>query len=154
MNDRTWSDDEMFAILKEALGEAEPVPPAFIAAGKAAYAWRTIDLELAALTYDSAGVAEMSSAGTRAESAALRWLTFTCQEMTIELEVTDDALVGQITPAEAGESVAVRVGLSESASATTDELGFFVVRPVPAEPFRLLIRTSGGRAVLTGWISP
>jgi len=154
MTDRTWDDDHLLAMLREALRDAESVPPEFIEAGKAAYAWRTIDLELAALTYDSALDGEALSGGTRAEPATLRSLTFTCVEMTIELEVTDDALVGQITPARAGESVVVRVGSSEYAPVTTDEVGFFVVRPVPADPFRLLIRTSAGLAVLTGWISP
>jgi hypothetical protein len=154
MTDQTWDDDQLFAILKEALRDAESVPREFIEAGKAAYAWRNIDLELAALTYDSAVDCEVSIAGTRAEPAALRSLTFTCHEMTIELEVTDDALVGQIAPGRAGERVAVRVGSRDSAYSMTDEVGFFVVRPVPDEPFRLLVRTTAGRAVLTGWISP
>ena len=130
------------------------VPRQVIEAGKAAWAWRTIDAELAALTYDSAAEPDLLTAGTRAEPASLRALTFSRDEMTIELEVTEDALVGQITPAQGGETVVVRAGAAEAASATTDELGFFTIRPVPGQPFRLLIRTATGVAVLTGWVSP
>ena len=46
-----WVDDD------ELLGELhrafEPVPASFIEAGKMAFTWRSIDAELAALTYDS-----------------------------------------------------------------------------------------------------
>jgi hypothetical protein len=147
-------DEQLLVVLREALAAARAVPPEVIAAGKAAFAWRTIDAELAALTYDSAETADMLAAGTRAEPASLRALTFTGADMTIELEVTSEALVGQITPARGGQSVAVRVGTTEVASAVADEVGYFSLRPVPTEPFRLLIRTADGTSVLTGWVSP
>jgi len=150
-----WSDDDtLLAVLKDAMDAERDVPRQVIEAGKAAWAWRTIDAELAALTYDSAAEADLLTAGTRAEPAALRALTFTRDEMSIELEVTEEALVGQITPARAGDTVVVRVGTEEVSFATTDELGFFAIRPVPGRPFRLLIRTVTGSAVLTGWVSP
>jgi hypothetical protein len=150
-----WSDDDtLLAVLKDAMDAERDVPPQMIAAGQAAWAWRTIDAELAALTYDSAAEADLLAAGTRAEPAALRALTFTRDEMSIELEVTEDALVGQITPPRAGDSVVVRVGTEDVTVTTTDELGFFAIRPVPGQPFRLLIRTVAGAVVLTGWVSP
>ncbi len=50
-----WSDDDqLLEVLRDALTTAREVPPGLVAAGKAAYSWRTIDAELAALTYDSA----------------------------------------------------------------------------------------------------
>lgn len=155
MASRYLNDDEqLLAVLKEALAAVQAVPREIIEAGKAAFTWREIDAELAALTYDSAAAADPLDAGTRAEPASLRALTFTCADMTIELEVTSEALVGQITPAQGGESVVVRVGTVEAASATADDVGFFALRPVPTQPFRLLIRTVTGAAVLTGWVSP
>lgn len=155
MASQWWSDDEqLLGVLKEALDAEPAVPREVIEAGKAAWAWRTIDAELAALTYDSAADPDLLGAGTRAEPASLRALTFTRADLTIELEVTGDGLVGQITPARAGESVVVRIGTAGAAFARTDELGFFAIRRVPTQPFRLLIRTATGAAVLTGWVSP
>jgi hypothetical protein len=145
---RWWSDDEqLIGVLKEALNAERGAPREVLDAGRAAWVWRTIDAELAVLTYDSA-------AGARGEPASPRALTFAWNDLTIELDVTRDALVGQITPARAGEAVVVRIGTEEAAFAVTDELGIFALRPVPAEPFRLLVRAMDGTAVLTGWVSP
>ncbi|GAB3955588.1 hypothetical protein GCM10029976_098820 [Kribbella albertanoniae] len=50
-----WNDDgQLLEALRDALVTEQEVPRAFVEAGKAAFAWRTIDAELAALTYDSA----------------------------------------------------------------------------------------------------
>jgi len=35
-----------------------------------------------------------------------------------------------------------------------DEIGCFVVEPVPAGPFRLRFRLADGIDVMTGWITP
>ncbi len=154
MADRWWVDDDrLLAMLRDALRAAHTVPREFVEAGKAAYAWRTIDAELAALTYDSAGDAGLLSAATRADPAALRALTFASAHLTIELEITPDAVLGQVTPAQTG-TVGVHVGAAEVASAVIDELGFFIISPVPTQSFRLLCHTASGDASLTGWISP
>lgn len=49
------TDEELLAELGAALRTAEEVPAGFVNAGKAAFAWRGVDAELAALTFDSAG---------------------------------------------------------------------------------------------------
>jgi hypothetical protein len=153
MASQWWNDDDqLLAVLKDALRTEEAQPREFVEAGKAAYAWRTVDAELAALTYDSAGDAGLVGV-TRSESATLRALTFASADLTIELEVTPEALLGQITPVQAG-SVSVQVGTAEVSSAPIDELGFFIIRPVPAGAFRLLCRTASGAAVLTALVSP
>ncbi|TWD79128.1 hypothetical protein FB561_0183 [Kribbella amoyensis] len=160
MPDDWWTDDDqLVAVLADALDEARAVPPEFVEAGKAAYVWRTIDAELAALTYDSVADAEL--AGTlRADSATLRALTFASADLTIELEVTADALLGQVVPVEAGRVTAYAgpaadtLDRVEVGTAVIDELGFFVLRPVPAGSFRLLCRTASGITALTGWIHP
>jgi len=153
MASQWWNDDDqLLAVLKDALRTEEAQPREFVEAGKAAYAWRTVDAELAALTYDSAGDAGLVGV-TRSESATLRALTFASADLTIELEVTPEALLGQITPVQAG-SVSVQVGTAEVSSAPIDELGFFTIRPVPAGAFRLLCRTASGAAVLTALVSP
>jgi len=145
---RWWSDEEqLIGVLEEALNAERSTPREVLEAGRVAWAWRTIDAELAVLTYDSA-------AGTRGKPRSPRALTFAWDDLTIELDVTRDALVGQVTPARAGESVVVRIGTEEAAFATTDELGIFALRPAPAVPFRLLVHAMDGTAVLTGWVSP
>lgn len=148
-----WNDDdELLEVLRETLIATRELPRDFVEVGKAAYAWRTIDAELAALTYDSAwGTAELSL--TRAESAELRTLTFSSDGLIIELELTPDEVLGQINPPQPGT---VRLATdSDTADATPiDDLGFFIVRPVPPHPFRVLCETTTGTTVLTGWISP
>ena len=55
MTSQQWGDDDhLLAALGEAVRAARAVPPEFTAAGQAAFTWRTIDAELAALTFDSA----------------------------------------------------------------------------------------------------
>jgi hypothetical protein len=162
MPDEWWSDDDrLLATLEDAVSSAQAVPSSFLAAGKAVYAWRTIDAELADLTYDSAADPELLSA-IRAESATLRALTFASAGLTIEIEVTPEELLGQISPVQAGQVTAYAVtaeasGSTEESSglgtAVIDDLGFFVIRPLPAEAFRLLCRTASGTTVLTGLIS-
>ena len=46
-------DDDLLALLRDALAEQREVPTRFVEAGKATFAWRSIDAELAALAYDS-----------------------------------------------------------------------------------------------------
>ena len=69
-----WDDDEeLLALLRDALAEQRDVPARFVEAGKASYAWHSIDAELAALAYDS--VADPSPfAGANASSRTIaRW---------------------------------------------------------------------------------
>ena len=47
------ADDALLAAVRDAIREAEDVPPDFVEACRTAFAWHNIDAELAALTYDS-----------------------------------------------------------------------------------------------------
>lgn len=145
-------DEQLLAELAEALRTAREVPAGFVEAGKAAFAWRDVDAELAALSHDSS-VAEpdgTAMAGTRAESAQLRALTFVSSELTIELEVTTDALVGQVIPPRSGE-IELEGPHGRSGAVTVDEVGWFAIRPIPTGPVRLHLRTDDGRSVRTEW---
>lgn len=144
-----WTDDDALAeLLRSAL---EPVPESFVIAGKAAFAWRNVDAELAALTYDSAQDA-FAGAGTRAQPAALRSLTFEARSLTIELEIIDDVLHGQLVPPAAG-AVEVLHPDGRAQSVEINELGYFTVSPVPSGRFRLHCRPADGDPVLTDWIT-
>jgi hypothetical protein len=148
-----WEDDnELLALLEEALEAEGDVPPDFIAAGKAAFAWRTIDAELAALVYDSSNDSGREPALMRNQTTAdLRALTFASANVTIELELTEAGLIGQLVPPSAGE-IDVQTAAGVTSTVTTDELGCFTIRVIPQEPFRLRCR-AGDTDVLTTWIT-
>jgi hypothetical protein len=145
-----WDDEELLAALGEAMKARQAVPEWFVETGKNAYAWHNVDVELAQLTYDSL-VDREQAAAVRSEAASIRALTFTSAHLSIELEVTDGRLLGQV--------IAPRAGTLEThttAGITTwpvDEIGCFVLDPKPASPFRLRFRAVDGTDVLTGWIT-
>jgi hypothetical protein len=149
------NDDELVAALRQAVSARQAVPAEFVTAGRNAFAWHNIDAELAQLTYDSTGEAAsgLEHAATRAEAASIRALTFTSTRLTIELEVSDDRLLGQVVPAQAA-TIEVQARDGEGGSPiVTDEIGCFSVRPAPAGAFRLRCRAAGGTDVLTGWVT-
>jgi hypothetical protein len=144
---RRNDDDQLLDELGDALRTREIAD-----LGKAAYTWRTVDAEIAALTYDSAQDRELASA-TRAEAALLRALTFASNELTIELEVTADSLQGQLVPPQPGQMEIQSAGGKILVRVEVDETGYFVIRPEPRGSFRLCVRTTVGRTVLTNLIS-
>jgi hypothetical protein len=143
-----YDDERLFVELRDAVRAAAQVPPRFIEAGKAAFVWRTVDAELAELSYDSATSGAIP--GIRADQATLRALTYVARQFTIEVEVASEALLGQVVPPRAGEvEVYDRNGCCHTAP--IDEVGWFVVRPVPLEMFRLHVHTANGESVVTQW---
>jgi hypothetical protein len=146
-------DEELLAALGEAIRAREAVPEWFVETGKNAYAWHNIDAELAQLTYDSYSDRDQDRdlvAAVRSETASIRALTFTSPHLRLELEVTEDALLGQVAPPRAG-TLEVHTAAGTIATTPVDEIGCFAVEPIPASPFRLRCRT--GHDVLTGWIT-
>jgi hypothetical protein len=145
-------DDELLAALGEAIRAREEVPEWFVETGKNAYAWHNIDAELALLTYDSDSDRDRDLVtAVRSETASIRALTFTSARLSIELEVGEGSLLGQIIPPRAGTvETHTRAGVTTS---PVDEIGSFAVEPIPASPFRLRFRTTDDLDVLTGWIA-
>lgn len=148
---RNWNDDDqLLSALGEAVREGSEVPARFVELGKAAFAWRDVDAELAAIGHDSA--TGTVAAGTRAEPADLRTLSFVASRLTIELEATGEALLGQLVPPQAGE---VELHRRDGLTGTTpvDDLGWFVIRPQPSGLFRLRVRQADGEIVITEWVA-
>lgn len=143
------NDEQLLAELRDALQAADQVPAGFIAAGKAAFAWRTVDAELAALA-DEVPSGE-APAGTRAEHAAVRALSFRAAHLSIELEVTAEAILGQVVPPCAGR-VEVQSQAGAERETMVDDSGWFTVRPLPSAMFRLHLHTRSGD-VVTEWIT-
>jgi len=146
-----WDDERLLAALKEALEADEAVPPEFIELGKKAYAWHNIDAELAQLTYDSSREPQ-AGLSLRAEAASIRALTFTSAHLTIELEVSEDSVLGQVIPAQPGV-VEIQGREGTTAAIEADDVGCFLIRPIPDSPFRLRFRTADGSDILTGSIT-
>ena len=103
-----WADDDddLVAALQEAFRAEQEVPREFIEVGQAAYTWRSIDAELAALTFDSATELAAAAAPVRSAEASPRFLTFSSAELTIELEIGPDGIIGQIVPPQPGRAEA------------------------------------------------
>ena len=156
------TDEELLNELGACLRAAEEVPSAFVAAAKATWTWRTIDAELAELTYDSAHhqPTAVREGAAGAEQATLRALTFAAGGVSIDLEVVDGAVVGQLIPARSAALVLEQSGVDphgrpiESRIAVpVDDVGWFRLSPVPEGRFRLTCTMPSGGCVVTGWIS-
>ena len=145
-------DEVLLAALHEAVADREAVPPAFVAAAKGAFAWHDIDAELAQLIYDSQ---QEAAAGLRSESASIRALSFASANLSIEIEITGDTMLGQLIPARPG-TVEIQVPDADTMTIPVDEAGCFTVDPKPHSPFRLCCHTghTGTQTdVLTGWVT-
>jgi hypothetical protein len=147
-------DDAFLAELRLAGLVFDSPPERVVFAAKESLAWRTIDAELAQLTYDSALDDERLS--RLRGVAATRLLTFSTPGLTLDVEVesTDGErrLVGELAPAQpAVVSIRHAYGTTE---VETDEDGRFRTGLVPAGPIALSLRlAAGGSAVQTEWIT-
>jgi len=157
MNDQPEHPDEdeyedLLADLRDA-GRLEAVPAEAMAAAKTAIVWRTIDGELAALTYDSS-LDDLATAGVRSAEPS-RLLTFEAPGLVVEVESLDAGarrrLVGQLVPAQAGR-VEVRHG-DGTTEVEADDLGRFTVDDVPPGPVSLrCVGATATVAVVTDWV--
>ena len=146
-----WDDEQLLAALREAVRDRQAVPPWFVEMATNAYAWHNVDAELAQLTYDSETDLARAAA-TRSEAASIRALTFTSPHLTLELEVAENSLIGQIIPPRRG-AIEQQASDGETVTAPIDEIGCFYIQPVPTGPFRLRCRTEDGIDVVTNWFT-
>ena len=148
------ADDKLLQDLARTVARTDPVPPSVLAAARATFTWRTIDAELAALSYDSV-LDERPLAGIRG-AATERVLTFEASGVSIEVEVREDgqrrSIIAQLVPPQQADvALDHRDG---TASVVADELGRFAVDDIPAGPVRLRVRNAGPAAVAvhTEWL--
>ena len=149
-------DDELAARLR--LAVAADVPPAHVLiAAKAAFTWRTIDAELAALTYDSF-VDDDALVGVRGSDGP-RQLSFERGALSLELEVVEVGerrrLTGQVVASPLAELTLQHSASERSMPVPTDHLGRFHLDEVSAGPARFLFRLAGDvmTDVLTDWVT-
>ena len=141
------ADDDLVDELRTALRRAGTPTEAMTAAGRAAFSWRTVDAELAALTHDSL-VDE--PVGVRGSSSGPRDLVFEGRELSVELERDQDCLIGQLVPATPGQVVLLTPD-GELDRTDVDEWGRFRFERSVSGPVRLRCATASG-ALVTDWV--
>ncbi len=155
MSSRTFADDDaLLAALHEALAVTRAPAAdgiagiaALTAGAQAAFSFRTMEEELASLIYDSLLDADPVGAGRAAKAA--RTVVFESDAVSVEMEITDDGIVGQVAPP-VGASVFAEASDGTRIAVVCDELGCFTL-PTPGHGMlRLHIAASGSTAV-TEW---
>jgi hypothetical protein len=143
-------EDLLLAALRAAVEARAAVPAAFVEAGKNVYTWHDIDAELATLAYDSRQD-DVPAAALRSEDASVRALTFQSAQFSIEIEIADGSVFGQLIPAQPG-TAEIQTRSGQVLTVPMDEIGCFTVQ-VPDGPFRLRCHTEAQAEVRTGWVT-
>jgi hypothetical protein len=134
---------------------ADGPPSGALRLAEAAYRWRSIDDELAALVYDSA-TDPHRLVSIRATEASSRHLTFEAPELVLEVEVTlsrrRDLLCQIVPPQRATLEVRSSAG---TVTADTDLFGTVQVTSLAPGPvsLRCVPQHDDSTAVATSWIS-
>jgi len=144
-----WTDDDLLRELGGALREA-PANASIIAAAEAAFSWRTADEELELLMLEAeTSLGALAGAVRGAGPAAPRTLTFRGDQLSVEIEIDDNGIVGQLIPPQPGQ-VTLVTSDGPQASVQADEVGCFTL-PLPQRgPMRLDCELNGNRFV-TEW---
>lgn len=141
-------DGRLLDELRAALTGFDDVPDPVVAAARSAYDWRTLDAELAALSYDSF-LDDKELAGVRSAGAEPRLLTFESARGSVEIEVAQGRIVGQLVPPQTGTVEVRHPGGSVSVQA--DEFGRFSCGGIPPGPVSLRCVPADAVAMITEW---
>lgn len=152
------NDDELMALLGEAVAEEAAVSDRRRTAAKAAFTWRSVDAELAELLHDSAldaGAAVRSGPG---EGGEPRTLSFGHSGLTLEIEVDGEMLLGQVIGTGEAVSATERATVmlerpdAHALSAEADAGGFFRLEGVQSGTVRFVVE-QGGWSLTTPWVT-
>jgi hypothetical protein len=148
------SDDPEFEHeLREAVARFDPVPAELLRHAIDGFGWRTIDAELAELTFDS--LVDRDAALVRGGSRP-RLLTFRAGGVSIEVEVDETGasrtLVGQLLPPRSA-TIEIRHSTG-TVTQPVDDLGRFVARGLSAGAASLRCRLGPeAPTVVTDWVT-
>jgi hypothetical protein len=117
-------------------------------AAEAAFTWRTVDADLEILGLET-GLAMSGAASVRGGAGAPRAFAFHGERFSVEIEVDDDGIVGQLTPPGPAQVTLVTID-GPQAAAQADEVGCFPLPPPPPGPMRLDCQRGTDR-FLTEW---
>jgi hypothetical protein len=145
-SDSSSDDAELFADLRHAIDSFDAVPDHARLAAHDLLSWRRLDDELAELQFDSA----VDAAGVRG-LAWPRQLSFEAAATSIEIEIDEHHIVGQVVP-----PAEVDVQLTNASGGTTsirsDAVGHFRFEHVERGAIRLTASLPDG-SVTTQWFS-
>lgn len=142
-------EERLLSLLRRGLDQSDRSPADVNEFAKAALSWRTIDADLAQLSYDSSE--ESNSVSVRGVATS-RLLAFEAGELTIDLEhePLSGHLLGQLEPA---GLMTVELHMLDTVLVTeSDELGRFSFDGIQSGPFALVIRLEGDEVVKTEWV--
>ena len=139
-------DDRLFAELRAAVDSVDPVPERLLDGARSAFVWRTIDEELAQLTFDSLADPEVL-----VRSGQAVHLRFATSASGIEIEIADDAIIGQVVPPATAVRLLRRSG--EPIDVVCDAFGQFTTDDPPSGPIRILVVYEDGHDVATEWFT-
>jgi hypothetical protein len=150
-------DDVLVARLKIAAQRFDPVPPAVLAGGLAAFTWRDLDIELELLTLEHAD--DDDKAGVRSSGTAVgRFFTLGCDSLVVELEMFPAAdgvlaLQGLVLLAPIAR-VEVRTS-SDSGPKVTDveRGGRFAFSDIEHGPVKLVFHDDDGPRFASEWLT-
>jgi hypothetical protein len=148
--DWLFDDDQLAAELACAIRSAGPIPDLVITAARAAIEFRTLDDELARLTYDSADNAELA-ATFRSATASVRSFAFECGHRILELDVVADSIVGLLRPAVEGEIV-IETPADVLGCGSIGASGMFCVAVAPSGLVRFRVDASECATLTTEWV--
>lgn len=153
MDPGMWHDDDaLMQELTEAVARERAVPENVLQAAKDAFDWRGVDaeLELLTLSFDSLLTEAVGVRGPTPDGP--RMLVFDGEDLTIEIEVGSDVLMGQVVPARS-ERVILECADGRVDEATADDAGFFLLGRPAQGPIRLKWPNGETAGAVTGWIS-
>lgn len=132
--------------LRQAAAVLDPLPPALLQIAVDAYALHDLDARVAELTFDSL----VDAIPVRGATDPPRMLTFSAGEVTLDVEVSGQGLMGQVLPPRAAR-IEILGGSRPTAALTADDMGRFTADTAPSGPFALRLRT-GDEVVTTEWL--
>jgi len=120
-----------------------------IRAAQAAFTWRTVDADLEILSLEAELTASDTALVRDAGQSAPRVFTFQGERLSVEIEIDDVGIVGQLTPPGPARVTLVTPD-GPQAAADADEVGCFSLPTPRAGPMRLDCQR-GSERFLTEW---
>ena len=118
----TAADAALLAELRAVADRVDPLPAGLVAAARGVLTWRTLDDELAELTFDSL-VDGLAGVRSGPATAAPRQVSFEAGTAAVDVELDGERLVGQLVPPGPAR-VELHRG-SDVVATRADELGRF-----------------------------
>lgn len=143
-------DDALLAELKQALERSRhPHEDKLIADAQDAFTFLTVSDEFAALVFDSLWEDKLETASR--SLSTIRTLAFESAGLSLELEVSAEGVVGQVSPPGAATVEAERADGRRSA-VETDEFGSFTLDAPGSGPVRFHV-SRGATGTVTDWFN-